>query len=230
MAVPSGNELPYKIVGGAVPCATGWLMVSAKMKGATFAPDFPRVADELVDIFHRRPPFSVIALNAPIGSPALALGGQRTCDIEGSTVLDTDIVFARWHGVTPRMADGLNADDDGSRLGERFSEVAREIAPYLQRKVYEVVPDLSFYQLNSEKPLEFHAASDEGYAERRELLTKVPGLPRILDADLPGVTQLELLESCALLWSARRISSRAAKRLPSLPEWDENGLRVDIVR
>jgi predicted RNase H-like nuclease len=58
----------------------------------------------------------------------------------------------------------------------------------------------------------------------------VPGIARILDAAELGVSPELLLDAAALLWSARRIASRAAKRVPSLPEWDENGLRIEIVR
>jgi hypothetical protein len=33
-----------------------------------------------------------------------------------------------------------------------------------------------------------------------------------------------------LLWTARRIFARAGTRLPTDPEWDEEGLRMEFVR
>ena len=43
MAVRGGPELPYSVVAGVTPCAPGWLVMSAKLNGATFAPELPRV-------------------------------------------------------------------------------------------------------------------------------------------------------------------------------------------
>lgn len=235
MAADGGGELPYKMSAGTLPCAEGWLLVSAKMRGATFAPDFPRVTETLYDVLHRRPAFTMIALNAPIGNPEQAVLGTRSCDVEASELMTRDIVASRWHGVRPRLDDGSDDGsddhaDEAATLGVRFREVAREMAPYLQRKMCEVVPDLSFYQLNGERPLQFAAETPDGYAERRDLLVRVPGISRILDAVDLGVSNLQLLEAAALLWSARRIAARAGKRLPSTPEWDDDGLRIEILR
>ena len=42
-------------------------MASAKLHGATFAPEAPRVLESFAEVLDERPSFSVIALNAPIG-------------------------------------------------------------------------------------------------------------------------------------------------------------------
>ena len=39
-----------------------------------------------------------------------------------------------------------------------------------------------------------------------------------------------LLDVAAFVWTARRIFARAAIRIPQDPEWDEQGLRMEIVR
>jgi predicted RNase H-like nuclease len=232
MAVSSGGELPYKIVAGTLPVGSGWLLVSARLKGATFAPDFPRVSELLYDIVHRRPAFTIIALNAPIGDVERAVRGARTCDLEASALLGGDLPARRWRGVTPRLEaeDTTPAGDEGLVLGARLREVTEVMASYLQRTVCEVVPELTFYQLNGEVALSTAPGTDEGYLERRHLLTKFPGVSRILDANEPGVTRWDLLDAAALLWSARRISARAGRRLPASPEWDEQGLRIEILR
>jgi predicted RNase H-like nuclease len=232
--VPSaGGELPYKVVGGIVASAGGWLVASAKLKGATFVPDFPRVVEQLHDAVQRRPAFTVAALNAPIGGATLAVVGQRTCDVGATELIGCPVAIARWGKLAAGLADSentTNAEPGVALLRARFAEVAQVIAPYLQRSICEAVPDLSFYQLNGERPLVYRADEPDGYRERRELLVRVPGISRILDHQERGVTRLELLEASALLWSARRISARAAKRIPHLPEWDEKGLRVEILR
>lgn len=58
------------------------------------------------------------------------------------------------------------------------------------------------------------------------------------DADAP-VTWAEGVERrkgdgevlpCVGLWTARRIAARAVSRLPENPEWNEDGLRMELVR
>jgi predicted RNase H-like nuclease len=104
------------------------------------------------------------------------------------------------------------------------------MAPYLQRKLVESLPDLTFFQLNGERPLCHPNRTEGGLEERRALLVKMPGATRVINAEIPGVTPWDLVDAAALMWSARRISARAGKRIPPLPEWDESGLRMEILR
>jgi len=39
-----------------------------------------------------------------------------------------------------------------------------------------------------------------------------------------------VLDACVDLWTARRIAARAVARLPEVPEWNEDGLRMEFVR
>jgi hypothetical protein len=39
-----------------------------------------------------------------------------------------------------------------------------------------------------------------------------------------------MYESAAMLWTARRASGRAISRLPMDPEWDDGGIRIELVR
>lgn len=79
--------------------------------------------------------------------------------------------------------------------------------------------------------MEYSKHSEKGIAERRSLLeVKVAGAERILNAEVPGVTLEHLIDAAAILWTARRIFVRASVRLPEDPEWDEHGLRMELVR
>ncbi len=105
------------------------------------------------------------------------------------------------------------------------------MAPFRQRTIYEVNPDLSFFQLNGEVPMKWSKRSLKGVEERRGVLEeKVPGVLRIIDAEVPGAHQPHLLDAAAILWTARRIFARASVRIPQDPEWDEQGLRMELVR
>jgi predicted RNase H-like nuclease len=76
----------------------------------------------------------------------------------------------------------------------RYREVAAEMAPYRQRTVYEVHPELSFFQINGDTPLRWTKKFEAGRDERRALF------------------------------------ARAGTRLPTEPEWDDQGLRMEFVR
>ena len=57
-----------------------------------------------------------------------------------------------------------------------------------------------------------------------------PAVARILDVKISRVPYSHLLDVAAFVWTARRIFARAAVRIPDEPEWDEGGLRMEIVR
>ena len=113
----------------------------------------------------------------------------------------------------------------------RIRETANELQPYWQRTVYEVHPELSFYQLNEDQPLQWSKHRTMGRKERRALLeTRLPGVERVLDAKVGRIREFHLLDAAACLWTARRIAARAVQRLPEDPEWDSEGIRMELVR
>jgi predicted RNase H-like nuclease len=232
-----GPELPYSIIAGVTPCSSGWLVASAKLHGATFAPEDPRVLETFTSVLDERPAFAVITLNAPIGCLEAPQKGGRTCDRLARAMLGPRRGSTIHSGPTRRCLEGdIDASDDhldavSTKLLPRYREVAAEMAPYLQRMVYEVHPDMSFYQLNGDLPLNWSKRTEAGRSERRVLLEKrIPGVERILDTRLPGVPRGHLYDVAALLWTARRIQARAALRVPIDPEWDEQGLRMELLR
>jgi predicted RNase H-like nuclease len=209
---------------------------SAKLQGTVFAPEDPIRLDTFVDVVDQRPTFSIIALNAPVGYLNQTVAGGRTCDKEARALLGrrgASIKSAPVRTESRKEIDLLpdHLDAISRTLLPRYREVAAEMAPFRQRTVYEVHSDLSFYQLNGDVPLQWSKNSEKGRAERRALLEqKVPGVERILDADVPGATASHLLDAAVFLWTARRIFAHAGIRIPADPEWDDEGLRMEMVR
>jgi predicted RNase H-like nuclease len=211
-------------------------VVAAKLQGTIFAPEEPQLISPFNEVLDQRPTFSVIALNAPVGYLDIANAGGRTCDREARALLGpkrgSSIQSAPVRSSTNELEflpDHLDAIS--MTLLPRYREVAAEMAPFRQRSVYEVHSDMTFYELNEGEPMQWPKNTEKGLQERRTLLeAKFPGSSRIMEAELPGVSQAHLLDVAAFVWTARRIFHRAAIRTPQDPEWDEQGLRMEIVR
>jgi predicted RNase H-like nuclease len=236
MVSRQGPNLPYSIVAAVTPCAPGWLVASAKLHGATFAPEAPRVLASFAEVLDERPSFSVIALNAPVGYVDGAREGGRTCDRMARALLGRRGSTVHNAPTRASLKEDAVVTDEGldavtNVLLRRYREVAAEMAPYRQRIVFEVHPELSFFQINGDVPLRWSKKFEAGMEERIALLKKrVPGSERILEAELEDVPTSHLVDVVAMLWTARRIFARAGTRLPSDPEWDEQGLRMEFVR
>ena len=245
MAGPGGPQrgapLPYELLAGVVPTKAGWVVASAKLQGIQMYPNEPELLSDLADVLDYRPSFRVIALAAPIGLLEEPVDGGRQCDREARQLIG----FPRAGAVpTPPVRKALEATsyEEAARLSggmgavtwgllRRFAEVDRELAPYRQRTIFEVQPELSFFQLNDDRPMQFSKRSHIGMEERRDLLKgRIQGMERIVDAELPKVKPWQLIDAAACLWTTRRIASRAMTRIPEDPEWDETGLRMELVR
>lgn len=237
-----GAPLPYQPLAGVVPCPGGWLAATAKLQGITMAAEDPKVFSTLLDVLDYKPAYQVIALFSPVGLADTPEVGGRRCDRGARQLLG----WPRSGSViSPPARSALGGSDykeaaqaNGGHLSPitwqllpRIAEVDRDIAPYWQRTVFEVHSELSFYQLNEDTPLRFPKHSVPGQQERRALLVhRFPGVERILDSRIRRVRIAHLLDAAVCLWTARRIVARAVSRIPENPEWDSQGLRMEIVR
>ncbi|MGH2684995.1 MAG: DUF429 domain-containing protein [Actinomycetota bacterium] len=236
-----GAPLPYKLIAGVEPCHGGWLVASGKLQGIQLHPNAPEVLATFTDVLDYKPAFQVIALHMPIGLLSKQARGGRECDRNARRLLGWPRSGAILSPPT-RAALAAKSYEKAYRLGGGINavtwlqmpwirEVDAEIAPYWQRTVFEVHPELSFYQLNDDEPVSYSKRTALGQKERRVLLEKrMPGIERVIDVKVKGVRPWQLLDVAADLWTARRIVSRAVARLPEDPVWDDEGLRMEIIR
>ena len=166
---------------------------------------------------------------------------MRRCDLEARQLLGR-----RSFAIVPppsRAALGARSLAEGHDLDgtmgaatfamlPRIREAAAVLASYNQRVVHEVHPELSFMELNGGSALASPKYSQVGRDERRRLLAeRAQNMVNVLDSPVHGATRVKHYDACACLWTARRIAARgAAQRLPEDPEWDDEGLRMDIWR
>ena len=237
-----GAQLPYKVLAGVEACPGGWMVVIGRLQGISLFPQHPELVTRFTEILDYKPAFDVVALHMPVGLLSTPRPGGRTCERAARAILG----WPRMSAVavaparTALVADSYEAarEANGGHLSavtwarmNRIREVAAEMQPYWQRVVYEVNPELAFHQLNSEATLQHAKRTAEGVKERRLLLeTKLPGVERVLDVKCKGASEQHIVDAVADLWTARRIASRAVQRLPEIPEWDDEGLRMEIMR
>lgn len=237
----SGPDLPYDLLAGVVPTHAGWVVATAKLLGVQIHPSPPELLPSLVDVFDYRPAFRVIALGAPVGLLDEPVQGGRGCDHEARKLLGwprsgailtppvRKALRATSYEEAARLCGGLSAVTWG--LFPRIVEVDAEMAPFRQRSVFEVHPELSLYQLNDDKPMRNPKRTVVGQQERKRLIkARIAGMEVIVDAEIPKVQPWQLIDAAACLTTTRRIASRAMTRMPTDPEWDETGLRMEIVR
>ncbi len=229
-----GAPLPYKLLAGVEPCRGGWLVVTGKLQGVSLFPEPPQVLKSINDILDYRPPFEIVALHSPIGLPNDRAPGGRACDREARRLLGP----RRGTSIASPPPRSALSDTDGHGLSvvirnllPRIREVQRDVASYHQRVVFEVHPELGFYQLNEDKPLRHPKRTVAGTQERLGLLAeRMPVLERVLENRPERISLPKLLDACVDLWTARRIAARAITRLPELSEWNDDGLRMELVR
>ena len=224
-----------------MPCPGGWLVAPGRLQGIALYPAPPEVFPTFTEVLDYKPAFQVLAVHAPIGLPAKGLKGGRSCDKEARKLLGwprsgavpsaptRKSLAAKNFTKAYRANRGLSAVT-WSQF-KWFRELDLEMEPYWQRNVFEVHPELSFYQLNEDEPMQFSKRTDKGQLERRILLEeKLKGIERVLDAHVRKARPWHLIDAAACLWTARRIAARAVARVPEIPEWDDEGLRMEILR
>jgi predicted RNase H-like nuclease len=236
------SKLPYKILGGIVPCPGGWLVVPARLAGVTVNAEEPEVLRTLLDVLEYKPKFDAAAIYAPVGFYEHAQGPYRPCDAEAREMVG----WPRVVGIKPmpsraalraatrdeaRELEPWLTNDDFRRF-KWWRQAEREFQPFHQRTFFAAHPDLSFTNLNGDLPLTTSPYHQEGVLERVKLIRdKLPGVEDVIMGTPPsGAGQVHLMQACALVWTARRAAGRAMSRLPADPTWDDAGMRMELVR
>lgn len=238
----AASKLPYKMLGGIVPCPGGWLIVPARLAGVTIVAEDPECVKSLLDVIEYRPKFDAAAIWAPIGMADEPIGPYRPCDTEARDFIGWPRNLAVHH-IPSRAA--LRAETreaalelepwltrDDFRRFKWYREADREFQPFHQRMFFAAHPDLTFVQLNGDRPLLSSPYQQDGTLERMALIRdKMPGVEEIVTRQPPpGAAQVHLLQATGLLWTARRAAGRAMNRLPAEPTWDSSGMRMELVR
>jgi predicted RNase H-like nuclease len=240
MSGPRDN--PFKAIGGVTPCPGGWLVLPGRLAGVTVIAEEAFVVRRFAEVLDYRPKFDFLAVNIPFGYPEQPGQQYRQCDREARDIVGWPR-RVRVHPVPSRAA--LFAKSRQEALAHEpwltkndfrhfkwMKEAAIEIQPFHARSVYSANSALSFTHMNGDVPLKTSPYHEDGRVERLDLIrAKLPGVDEVVSRVPPvGAAVIHMYESAAMLWTARRASGRAIQRLPMDPEWDDGGIRIELVR
>jgi predicted RNase H-like nuclease len=206
-------------------CRAGWVVVHGGH--ATASADFASVLGALPDD-------AAIAIDIPIGLLDEHQRGGRPVDRAARALLGAkrSSVFSS----PPRCVLGARTLPDARRRGGRLTlqalhllprieDVDRLMTPELQSRVFEAHPELSFAAMNGGLPVLAPKRSRSGSSQRRRLLERA----RVRVPERPaGTAPDDVLDACALAWSAQRIVRGTAFRIPDVPTYDTRGLRMEL--
>ena len=176
---------------------------------------------------------SVVAIDIPIGLLNAAKRGGRDCDRaarallgrpRASSVFSPPIRQALRYTHDYRAALNANRRSSAENVGiprqchalfTKISEAETLRATNIGYRMYEVHPELCFYEMNKCQPMHHgkKAKQGAGRSERTEVLrlTQFAGfLDDILADRVPGVAMDDALDALAACWTALRIASSKA--------------------
>ena len=236
-------------VAGIDGCRAGWaVVIREKDKSGTPRHEF-RLAPRFEDILADKS-LAVLAVDMPIGLPERAgLGGRGPeraarphLGARQSSVFSVPsraAVFATDYAEACRLA--LATSDPPRKVSRqafnlfaKIREIDAVMTPDLEARVFEVHPELAFWRLNGERPMDLpkkvkSAAHGPGLAERAALLATCGISAGFLDQKRPvGVGRDDLIDAAVNAVIAERIAAGVATPFPEAPERDGRGLRMAI--
>jgi predicted RNase H-like nuclease len=180
------------------------------------------------------PDDTVVAVDMPMGLVDEHRPGGREADRAARVRLGPkrNSVFS----APPRSVLGARSLPEARRRGGRLTlqtlhllprieDVDRVITPALQARVFEVHPELSFAAMDGGRPVLAAKRTADGAKQRLALLARA-GVP--VPERPSGAALDDLLDACALAWSAGRIARGEARRVPDVNTFDRRGLRMDV--
>jgi predicted RNase H-like nuclease len=190
----------------------------------------------LPDILERKPEIAVIDI--PIG---LLQTGTREADHSARQVLKKRSCCVFTAPIRPMLectsydsasqcrlrAEGKSITKQSWAILPKIREVDAVLNTELQKIVREGHPEVSFALMNNNEPLSKSKHSYAGQQERTKLLQS--SFPDIaLSVEQNRSWRKDVIDACALLWTARRISEGEAVAFPENSAIDARGLLMQI--
>jgi predicted RNase H-like nuclease len=222
-------------LGGIDGCPAGWICIQQDAGGVLSS----RILSRFSDITDNLP--DVVCIDIPIG---LTDCGPRDCDTQvrkllkkrGSRVFPAPIraaVVATSYNAaceTSRSVQNKSISKQAFMIYDKILEVDETLRsdPDLRKRVFEIHPELSFYGMNQNRPMEYPKRDSQGASARQQLIAAHFGPDAFQDVRdqhrRTAVRDDDICDAFAALWTAQRIARGGAVREPDPPPTDAQGL------
>ena len=134
-----------------------------------------------------------------------------------------------------RSRFGKGISRQAFNIYDKVRDVDALMTPDLQKQVVEVHPEVTFQEMNGGQPLADSKKTLPGFDARRTLLAStvtrdIPTSRTDARRLVPKIDADDLLDAFAAAWTAHRVATGDALRLPEVMDIDDRGLRMEIVR
>lgn len=229
---------PERPVLGVDACSSGWVgvLLGPDARAAVYV---GRTIAELFELVVESTYPAVVAIDIPIGLPD---AGGRRADAEarrelvgrGSTIFST-LTRSAYEAETYEAAraanlaatsDRTSASAQAYALRTKILDVDTWVRSGPETAVVEVHPELSFARMTG-APLTTSKKDPEGVRARREALA-AEGITAPAFFPGAGFAEDDLLDACAVAWTAVRHSRGLSESFPDVPEVFSDGIPAAI--
>jgi len=225
-------------------CHAGWVVVLAQCDTTALTIRDVQLCPRFDDVLGLQPQPEVIAVDIPIGLLDEPRPGGRDCDRQARRLLGrrASSVFSPpcRHILQATHYDqvrGYGMSRQAFGILPKIREVDHLLTPARQKTVYEAHPELAFLSLTG-TPLQFNKKTVAGRTARMQALSDTPAKPlRYVKPVLRQVLKSfkrsqvapdDVLDACALVYTAYRIARDQASRIPIDTQNDTRGLQMAI--
>jgi predicted RNase H-like nuclease len=229
------------LVAGVDGCRGGWIVAVAEAKGGSHALLDARVFPTFKGMLAATAACAAVAVDIPIGlsgdCPRAAdraarrfLGRLRSSSVFPAplrcVLAAKDYVNAC---VLSQAACGRKLSRQAFNILPKIGEADDALAPADQSRLRESHPEVSFAALNHGRAMQHNKKTPAGRSERALLLTALFEAEASSFAVPSGAARDDLYDACVLTWTASRIARGESASLPTEPQVDARGLRMEIV-
>lgn len=226
-------------VAGVDGCRAGWIVVLLRRTQRTWTHQMT-LCPKFADILSLEPMPAVIAIDIPIGLLDQPQSGGRACDRQARQLLGRRASSIFTPPTRPMLkatryehvrTQGLSIQS--FNILPKIREVDQLMTPVLQQRVHEAHPELAFMALTGAS-VQYNKKTLDGQKERLRMLARIfSDIKRTFGSACMAfkrseVARDDLIDAYVLAWTALRIKTGQASRVPPKPTVDSKGLRMEI--
>lgn len=243
--IEGGASTEHRKLAGVDGCPAGWIVALATEDGESHqlkeCPTFQNVLALVGDS-------GIVVIDIPIGLLDKRKKGGRQVDVEARKMIGprrSSVFSPPTRPLLPcedwEVARTCGLSQQSFAILPKIREVDEAMSPELQSRVVESHPEVAFRHLAT-APLEHSKKNPPGREERlrllasaasRDVLPQFSEIEKIFDGDRRGVRRRDvalddIIDAYVMLVVAARYAKEEAECIPSEPQTDSRGLRMEM--